>query len=429
AILTRAPVKIDLAFQVQCEAPQDLPCAASVHGAPRRTSDLSLNSKKVQFPSGDSRLRCQGGDPVHPALFTMTASSRGAFAALGRIQSTPRVCRQCARVQIRAPAPSRAYSGAAAAATTTTTTNAPPPPPPSSKVSKPTEPEAAAADITIPPPLIRAGVILTRAPLLTRPLTDFEQSYFFYQKRLNERLTMPFITSVYFKPDTPALIDWNMKVKDRKGTVAKELGVYNGKASTAWDDELAVGDGLSKHDKAVELLLQDAVMRVSDDAEIIPEEDRAPPEALAPRVSEADIKGDQTRLDRAMERTLYLVVRKAGRKKDVWEFPAAGLSTEENLHEAAQRILDDTAGVNMNTWMVGRGPAAVHVAKTQVRRGELFERGSKTFFLKGRIMAGQADLTANKFGYKEFKWLTKEELAEVLERGYYNNVRGMMVDR
>ncbi|EXF78014.1 NUDIX domain-containing protein [Colletotrichum fioriniae PJ7] len=360
----------------------------------------------------------------------MTASSRGAFAALGRIQSTPRVCRQCARVQIRAPAPSRAYSGAAAAATNTTTSDAPPPPPsPSSKVSKPTEPKAAAADITIPPPSIRAGVILTRAPLLTRPLTDFEQSYFFYQKRLNERLTMPFITSVYFKPDTPALIDWNMKVKDRKGTVAKELGVYNGKASTAWDDELAVGDGLSKHDKAVELLLKDAVMRVSDDAEIIPEEDRAPPEALAPRVSEADIKGDQTRLDRAMERTLYLVVRKAGRKKDVWEFPAAGLSTEENLHEAAQRILDDTAGVNMNTWMVGRGPAAVHVAKTQVRRGELFERGSKTFFLKGRIMAGQADLTANKFGYKEFKWLTKEELAEVLEPGYYNNVRGMMVDR
>lgn len=178
-------------------------------------------------------------------------------------------------------------------------------------------------------------MILTRAPLLTRPLADFEQSYFFYQKRLNERLTMPFITSVYFKPDTPALIDWNMKVKDRKGTVAKELGVYNGKASTAWDDELAVGDGLSKHDKAVELLLKDAVMRVSDDAEIIPEEDRAPPEALAPRVSEADIKGDQTRLDRAMERTLYLVVRKAGRKKDVWEFPAAGLSTEENLHEVS----------------------------------------------------------------------------------------------
>ncbi|OHE91220.1 NUDIX domain-containing protein [Colletotrichum orchidophilum] len=356
----------------------------------------------------------------------MTASSRGAFAALGRINFTPSVCRQCARVQIRAPAHSRAYSGAAAAVTTATTTAVPPPPSP--EVSIPTEPEAAAG-VTIPQSHIRAGVILTRAPLLTRPLTDFEQAYFFYQKRLNERLTMPFITSVYFKPDTPSLIDWNMKVKDRQGTVAKELGVYNGKASTAWDDELAVGDGLSRQDKAVELLLKDAVMRVSDDAEIIPEEDRAPPEALQPRVSEADASKDQTRLDRAMDRTLYLVVKKTVGKKDVWEFPAAGLSTEENLHEAAQRVLDDTAGVNMNTWMVGRGPVAAHVAKVQVRRGKLYAKGHKTFFLKGRIMAGQADLADNKFGYKEFKWLTKEELGKVLAPEYFHSVRNMMVDR
>ncbi|KAK2003678.1 NUDIX domain-containing protein [Colletotrichum falcatum] len=351
----------------------------------------------------------------------MTAASRGAFAALGRLRPTPRVCRQCSRVQIRAPAPSRAYSGAAAAASTTTTA-------PSPDVSIPPEPKAVRQ--TGSNYYIKTGVILTRAPLLTRPLTAFEQAYFFYQKRLNERLAMPFITSVYFKPDTPGLIDWNMKIKDRQGTVAKELGVYNGKASRAWDDELLVGDKLSSHDTTIDLLLKDSVMRVSDDAEIIPEEDRAPPEALAPRVSEADHKGDTTRLDRAMDRTLYLVVKKMSKDGAKWEFPAAGMSTEESLHEAARRILDETAGVNMNTWMVGRVPVAAYVKKpTTAEDGAVAAQGQKTFFLKARIMAGQADLSANKHQYKEFKWLTREELQGVLEPEYYRSVRNMMADR
>ncbi|KAF6842795.1 putative mitochondrial ribosomal protein [Colletotrichum musicola] len=355
----------------------------------------------------------------------MATSSRGAFAVVGLLRTSstasPRLCRQCARVQIRAPAPapSRAYSGAAAAASTT-----PPPPPPTTSV--PPEPTPA-KQASGPGYRIKSGAIVTRAPLLTRPLTDFEQAYFFYQKRLNERLALPFITSVYFKPDTPGQIDWEMKIKDRQGVVAKELGLYKGKTSRSWDDELAVGDPLSKHDTVRDLLLKDAVMRVSDDAEIIPEEDRVPPEAPQPRVSEADKKGDRTRLDRAMDRTLYLVVKA---KNGKWEFPAAGLSTEENLHEAAQRILNQSAGVNMNTWMVGRAPIAHHVAKPVVKKDGTVERkGEKTFFLKWRIMAGQANLSGNPHGYTEFQWLTREELKQVLSPDYFSSVRNMMADR
>ena len=35
---------------------------------------------------------------------------------------------------------------------------------------------------------IKGGIILTRAPLITRALTPFENAFFFYQKRLEERL-------------------------------------------------------------------------------------------------------------------------------------------------------------------------------------------------------------------------------------------------
>ena len=53
-------------------------------------------------------------------------------------------------------------------------------------------------------------------------------------------------------------------------------------------------------------------------------------------------------------------------------------------------------------------------------------RGEKIFFLKGRIMAGQADLTGNKFGLTDFQWLTREELVGTLPADYYHSVRNMM---
>lgn len=85
----------------------------------------------------------------------------------------------------------------------------------------------------------------------------------------------------------------------------------------------------------------------------------------------------------------------------------------------------------MNTWIVGRVPVAHRVVapKYAAGTGDLEERGEKTFFLKGRIMAGQANLQDNPYGYTDFKWLTREELKTELEPEYYHAVRNMMADR
>lgn len=84
----------------------------------------------------------------------------------------------------------------------------------------------------------------------------------------------------------------------------------------------------------------------------------------------------------------------------------------------------------MNTWIVGRVPVAHHIVKPVLdnKSGSpaLVKRGEKVFFLKGRIMAGQADLAGNKHGLTDFKWLTQEELQEVLHPQYYRSVKGMM---
>jgi len=87
----------------------------------------------------------------------------------------------------------------------------------------------------------------------------------------------------------------------------------------------------------------------------------------------------------------------------------------------------DTAGVNMNTWFVGRVPIGFHEEKYRTKTtGEV---GLKTFFLKARIMAGQANLKGNKFGLSDFQWLAKEEVQKAVDHHYWHSIRNMLADR
>ena len=96
--------------------------------------------------------------------------------------------------------------------------------------------------------------------------------------------------------------------------------------------------------------------------------------------------------------------------------------------QTAARVLAESAGVNMNTWIVGRVPVAHYVTKPVLAEDgtSVAKQGEKLFLLKGRIMAGQADLTGNRYGLTDFQWLTKEELGPLLPRDYFLSVRNMM---
>jgi large subunit ribosomal protein L46 len=84
----------------------------------------------------------------------------------------------------------------------------------------------------------------------------------------------------------------------------------------------------------------------------------------------------------------------------------------------------------MNTWIVGHVPVGHHIAKPRYLPDSTLEKpGEKTFFMKARILAGQADLKDNLFGLSEFKWLTKEEVAKHVASRYFSWVKNMMADR
>ena len=84
----------------------------------------------------------------------------------------------------------------------------------------------------------------------------------------------------------------------------------------------------------------------------------------------------------------------------------------------------------MNTWIVGHAPAGYVIQKPRLGEdSSLLQPGEKTFFMRARIMAGQADLTGNHFGLQDFQWLTKQEAGKALPGKYFSAVEKMMSDR
>ncbi|KAK6952912.1 hypothetical protein Daesc_005209 [Daldinia eschscholtzii] len=343
----------------------------------------------------------------------MAASSRGSNAAAALLRKgQSSICASCRNAQFRS------YSASADAAVVAEAHHLKP------TESQPHPPFTASRRAEY---RIKSGIILTRAPLLTRALTPFENAFYFYQKRLNERLVLPFRHTLFFKKDTAADLDWRIKFEERGRIAAKELGRYYAQGRNAWNDELLVGSTLSNEERIRQILLKDAENRVTEDGEEADPDEVLPVEQPMDRITEADKTNDVRRLDRKLDRTLYLLVQGSDGK---WQFPSEDVPTDEHLHETAARALESAAGVNMNTWIVGRVPVAHIVTHPEFDEdSSLKQRGEKIFFLKGRIMAGQADLTNNKFGLQDFNWLTKEELKEKVSEKYFHAVRNMMADR
>ncbi|KAJ5256955.1 hypothetical protein N7478_013059 [Penicillium angulare] len=290
-----------------------------------------------------------------------------------------------------------------------------------------TTPPSSAFPVVSPVYTINAGVVLSRPPQITRDLEPFEKAYFFYQKRLNERLALPFTKYFYFKRGTPLDEDWKKKIQARQ-TPARDIGKYNAYAQDAWNDELLLGAKESDPEYQVEQLVLDAESTANATSQDTSKKEEIP--RPHPRVTEADKKGDYKSLNRLLPRTLYLLVQS---KDGYWKLPSTPIQTEETLREAAERTLSQTAGVNMNTWMVGFHPAGHHVYNNRKPHADkatgTVSHGEKTFFMKSRIMAGQADLSASVEKLKDFKWLSKEEIPQFVTQQYYSYIKNMLADR
>ncbi|KAI4107177.1 MAG: hypothetical protein L6R37_001754 [Teloschistes peruensis] len=348
------------------------------------------------------------------------------FAAI-QTRPNPYLCRQCLHKRL----------ASTAIATADLAQAGPIEPPPSGRALPQSTPSASLRTTY----KIKASVLLSRPPLLTRSLTPFEKAFFLYQKRLNERLALPFTRYFYYQKGTPGDVEWKQKIRERL-TPARDIGRYNAYGKEGWNDELLIGAQEAEPENQLEALVRDAEAEVKEGEG----EERAErgqqelkKEAVQrpmPRVTEADRVGDMKSLDRRLERTLYLVVKEGKERGGRWWFPSDVLTGKESLHTAAERVIVHAGGVNMNTWVVGNIPQGHFVLNygtqdtkfmTQKVKQEI--RGEKFFFMKGRIMAGQANLTDNKLGLTDFQWLAKDEIQKLLTPRDWNAVRLILAER
>lgn len=181
---------------------------------------------------------------------------------------------------------------------------------------------------------LRAGLILSRPPIVTREQTPFESAFYLYQKRLNERLSTPFARTFYFRKEQPAGVDFAIKLSERKAVMAREIGHMRRTGRDAWADEALVEKGRELADPAHvrETLFTEAESRVSEDGEVLGKEDRQRIERPLPRETEADRNGDVRRLDRKLDRTLYLVVKD---RENRWGFPQDDIRPDEGVYEVS----------------------------------------------------------------------------------------------
>lgn len=177
---------------------------------------------------------------------------------------------------------------------------------------------------------IKAGIVLSRPPLITPDPHPFETAYHLYQRRLNERLVLPFTQYFYFKRGTPAFEQWRKLKAERGGVATRDIGKYNAYTNDSWNDETLVGDDVADPRKIVSQLVEEEGRA----SEFVGESGLTDTAGLRRR-TEADEKNDQRSLERMLQRTLYLLVKRKSSegKPESWVFPCGMLVGREGLHQ------------------------------------------------------------------------------------------------
>lgn len=150
--------------------------------------------------------------------------------------------------------------------------------------------------------------------MIIRDLTPFEKEYFSYQKELERDHAAPFASEFYFKKGSVAERQWKQQEAQQAATPPSYSPSSPSTSTAKSKGGSATASGGS-----------------TGDDEILAEEQKAKIE-LNDRITDADRKNDVRSLERALQRTLYLIVKKP-REEHAWQFPQGGVRVCENLQE------------------------------------------------------------------------------------------------
>ena len=134
----------------------------------------------------------------------------------------------------------------------------------------------------------------------------------------------------------------------------------------------------------------------------------------ASRITEADLNNDRRSLERKLDVSLYLIV-KRNRKDSAWQFPQGKLLDEEkSVRKGAERVLDRAVG-KINRWFISNSPIGYHLypypPAIQEQRKQF---GAKVFFYRSQLIEGTIKLETRL--YTDYAWVTRDELVEYFDK-------------
>eukprot|EP01133_Synstelium_polycarpum_P016731 gene16731-19886_t len=142
------------------------------------------------------------------------------------------------------------------------------------------------------------------------------------------------------------------------------------------------------------------------------------------RETDADRIDDRKSLKRALDKSLYLIVKK---RDDEWQFPSTAWIKGESMKNAAERALRDTTGTAWKYWIPSQSPCGVHKVYLDNEEQDLLKsEGVKNFFYRSHYFGGEMEF--NKKVVKDHLWVTKAELKEYFSEDYMEQSHKLIFD-
>lgn len=154
-------------------------------------------------------------------------------------------------------------------------------------------------------------------------------------------------------------------------------------------------------------------MLISEENPTIEEILETMPFQPAPRITEADLNNDRRSLDRCLDKSLYLIV-KRNRDDNAWQFPQGKWNEGETLRQTGERVGDRAVG-KVNRWYISNSPIGHFCyAYPEAIQKQRKQYGAKVFFYRNQLIAGNVKLETRL--YKDYAWITRGEVGEYFDK-------------
>lgn len=269
---------------------------------------------------------------------------------------------------------------------------------------------------------ICAAVILERYPVITPDLTPYEQKYNDWAEMIQMEKSKYSITElIEMAPKEEDEFKEAPKTKAKKGKEkkGKEAAAEQGKGKKQKKGAAAEAEAAEEEGEGEDLLVAPEPEETKD----------ATKEVFTPadRVTDADRTNDRRSVSRALQHTLYLLVRELPRKgsgqKAQWRFPQLERTGDETLRQTAERAFRngiDREGL-MRTYFIGNCPS-VYIKQEHAADAD-GTVGSKVFAFRAQWLEGQLSMAKK---YSDYVWVKKDEVEEYVSPQYYAEIKDLL---